>query len=152
MHCRIILVLVLALAGPVQGAGLPAVLKALHKAQPGVTWNVPKSQKADVTCDGKADTVIFGKKNKSIWVGVVSDANAPQVMEFGLGDGTQDGFCEVPVAIKAWPTACDIEDIGALPGCKPSKTCKAFSVMDDACDSFHFYWDSEKKINRWWRR
>lgn len=120
--------------------------------KPGVTWHASKAKTADVTCDGKPDTVAFGTGKKSVWVGIVpGDGGKPQVMNFPIDSGRQDGFCEVPQSIEITPITCSDPEMGKFPGCKPVKGCKDFSVVQ-GCDSFHFYWDSDKKMTRWWRR
>ena len=122
-------------------------------AKPGVTWQAGKAKRADVTCDGKADTVVFGTARKSVWVGIVPGGGGkPQIMDFGLRSQAQDGFCAEPERITTSPISCSAEEMGKFPGCKVVKGCQAFSIEDDACDSFHFYWDASKKTVRWWRR
>jgi hypothetical protein len=61
---------------------------------------------------------------------------------------TQDGFCAFPTRIEISPLQCAIDD-GPLLGCKPIKGCQAFTVVDDECDSFNFYWDFSHKSLRW---
>ena len=122
-------------------------------AKPGVTWRASKAKSADVTCDGKPDTVVFGTAKKSIWVGVLPGGGGkPQTMQFGLGRGSQDSFCAEPERITTSPIACSDEQMGRFPGCKVVKGCRDFTVEDGDCDSFHFYWDADKKMVRWWRR
>jgi len=36
--------------------------------------------------------------------------------------------------------------------CKPTKGCHSFTVIDDECDSFNFYWDSSRRTLAWWRQ
>ena len=135
--------------------GTAQALDLSSLARPGVTWKTAKAKTADVTCDGKADTVVFGTGKKSIWVGIVpGDGGKPQAMRFGLDSGSQDGFCAVPKSIEVYPINCaaaaDGLGIAHLPGCKAVKGCRAFAVGEE-CDPFNFYWDSRRKRMEWWR-
>jgi hypothetical protein len=53
-------------------------------------------------------------------------------------------------AVELAPHDCDSGD-GTLPGCKVSRFCKDFRVIDDDCDAFNFYWDAEHMQLEWWR-
>lgn len=57
----------------------------------------------------------------------------------------------MPTRVEISPHDCDSGE-GPLPDCKVSRSCKDFSVVDDDCDSFNFYWDSTHKKLAWWRR
>lgn len=123
---------------------------------PGVNWQTAKAMKADVTCDGKSDTIVFGTAKNSVWVGILpGNGGKPQTMQFGLRSHSQDGFCAEPKRITTSPIDCaaaaDGLGIKHLPGCKPVKACRVFSVDDEECDPFNFYWDSRHKLVRWWR-
>jgi hypothetical protein len=121
--------------------------------RPGVTWQTGKAKSADVTCDGKADTIVFGTAKDSVWVGILpGNGGKPQTMRFGLRSNRQDGFCAEPERITTSPISCSDEEMGKFPGCKVVKGCRDFTVEDNDCDSFHFYWDASKKMVRWWRR
>jgi hypothetical protein len=120
---------------------------------PGVAWQTGKAKIADVTCDGHADTVLFGTARKNVWVGILpGNGGKPQAMSFPIESGRQDGFCEAPKYITVSPISCSDPEMGKFPGCKAIKGCQDFSVVDEACDSFHFYWDASRKMTRWWRR
>lgn len=130
-------------------------LEILRSKAPGAMWDEGISVRADVTCDGVADVVMVGHETNVAWIGVVpglsSEQSEPIASSFPIGTHSQGSFCSKPVKIEAYPITCEDED-GALPGCQPVKDCQAFSVIDDACDSFHFYWDSDQKRLTWWRR
>jgi hypothetical protein len=133
-----------------------AALKVLHATNDKVQWNAKAAVVADVTCDGVPDTIVVGYETGSVWLGVVPGtkspkAGKPMTTHFLLGKQTQDSFCDVPVRVEIYPIECENED-GSLPGCKAVKGCSAFSLIDDSCDSFHFYWDGSRKSLRWWRR
>ncbi len=126
---------------------------ALHKSNPTVSWNVSSATTADVDCDGKPDTVMLGSEKDKVVVGVVWGASAKQsqIFVFPVRGDTQDGFCSNPKTIEVSPLDCQSND-GPLPGCKAATGCKAFSILDDGCDSFNFYWDSSRGTLAWWRR
>lgn len=135
-----------------------SAIAILHAAKREVDWDAKTAVSADVTCDGNADIAIVGyEKEQAVWVGVVPGSDKkrvskPVMMRFPVGKHSQDSFCSVPVQIEAQPIECDDEELGALPGCKRVRGCSDFSIVDHACDSFHFYWDSSRKRLMWWRR
>jgi hypothetical protein len=124
----------------------------LRKSHPAVKWNRKSATVADVTCDGEPDTVILGSEKNNVVVGIVSGAhpNKTQVFSFPVSGATQGGFCAFPTRIEVSPLNCESEG-GALPGCKAIKACQAFTLIDDECDPFNFYWDSSRKALAWWR-
>ena len=124
----------------------------LRKTHPTVKWRSQPIAIADVLCEGKPGTVVLGSGKNDVVVGVVSGLrqHKTEVLSFPIRSQTQNGFCGVPVRIKVYPRDCET-DLGALPGCKPIKDCRSFSVIDDECDSFNFYWDSSRRAIRWWR-
>ena len=128
-------------------------ISELRKSNPGAQWDEKSVVFADVLCDGKPDTIILGSENKNVLIGVVSPTRSKrtQVLSFPIRSATQNGFCAFPKRIEVFPMDCETEE-GTLPGCKPVKGCKEFSVIDDECDSFNFYWDSSRKSLAWWRR
>lgn len=139
----------LLMSGSAQGSDLTHALAALKKS--GVAWNIAKAQRADVTCDGKPDIVMFGTGKNAIWVGMApGDGSKPQVMEFSISNSRQDGFGSPPVRIDVYPINCESE-AGHLDGCRPVRNCKSFSVDDEETDPFNFYWDDRHKVIRWWR-
>ena len=138
------------------------VLGVLQADKPKVLWQAKSITRADVSCDGQPDILVLGREKGAgsdkgkVWLGVVEGRAGNQFgpissFEFAVKPDAQDAFCQLPVRIEVVPLICDNED-GALPGCKPSKTCKSFALLDDACDSFNFYWDSEQKKLVYWRR
>jgi hypothetical protein len=130
----------------------PQVVDELRKLHPSVKWNSKSAIVADVTCNGKLDTVILGSEKNNVIVGVVSGAfpNKTQVFSFPVTAGTQGGFCAFPTRIEISPLDCK-SDNGALPGCKAVKACQKFTVIDNECDPLNFYWDSSRKSFAWWR-
>lgn len=127
-------------------------LNELRKSHPTVKWSSTPIAVADVLCEGKPAAVILGSEKDTVVVGVVSGLrpHKTEVLSFPVSSATQNGFCAFPVRIETSPLNCEA-DIGALPGCKPIKGCHSFSVIDDECDSFNFYWDSSRRALAWWR-
>ncbi|HVZ27551.1 MAG TPA: hypothetical protein VG798_02755 [Rhizomicrobium sp.] len=144
---RMIALFLLLSAGTAQALDISAL------THPGVTWQTGKARTADVTCDGKADTVLFGTAKNSVWVGILpGDGGKPQTMHFPIASGKQNGFCAEPKNVTVSPISCSDPEMGKFPGCKAVKGCQDFTVADEECDSFHFYWDANKRMIRWWRR
>lgn len=130
-----------------------SAVEMLRKARPTISWNAKSAKVADVDCDSKPDTVVLGSENGNVVVGVVWGASKqPQISVFPLRRDTQDGFFEAPTKVEVSPLDCDSDELGPLPGCKVIKGCKAFSLSDDECDPFNFYWDSTHKKLEWWRQ
>ena len=144
------------LSGAQDNPDLKAALGGLQAAKPKVNWDEKTAVSADVTCDGKADTAVIGYEEGFVWLGVIpgyaEDKQAkPMTFRFTVGKDTQDSFCRVPVRIEISAIECKTEDFD-LPGCKTVKGCSALSLIDEACDAFHFYWNSSRKRLTWWRR
>lgn len=157
LAASIVLMLIAGQVGRSAAAGPGAGVKALREAKHEVNWDAKTAVVADVTCDGIPDTVVVGYERDAVWLGAVpgTKSNKPGKLtttRFSVGKQTQDSFCAVPVRVEAYPIECEDEEVGDLPGCRPVKGCSAFSLVDDACDSFHFYWDVSQKALRWWRR
>ena len=133
-----------------QGHALTPV-EALRRSRPSAKWNAASAKIADVDCDSKLDTVVLGSENEQVVIGVVWGSHKqPQVFVFPINSGAQDGFCAAPKKIEISVLNCDSGE-GTLPGCKLATGCKEFSVSDEKCDSFHFYWDASQKKLTWWR-
>jgi hypothetical protein len=130
-----------------------SAVSALREAQPSVRWVEKSMIAADITCDGKPDRVAIGYgKDKSVWVGLIPRGGNPITMRFSVGKESQDSLCSIPVRLETSELTCSDEEMGDFPGCKEVKGCSAFSVVDDSCDSFHFYWNATDKKLVWWRR
>jgi hypothetical protein len=124
----------------------------LRRSHPSVKWSNESATEADVTCDGKPDTVVLGSEKNTVVIGIVTGSHSKrsQVLSFPLKAGIQDGFCARPNRIEGSPLDCQSNQ-GPLAGCKPKKGCQSFAVIDDECDPFNFYWDSSRKGFAWWR-
>ena len=129
-----------------------AAVNSLRKLRPTTTWNIQSARQADVDCDSKPDTIVLGSEKGKVIVGVSwgTTSKQPQTFAFTIRADTQDGFCAAPTMIEVEPLDCQ-SDEGKLPGCKVVKGCKAFSLSDQKCDPFNFYWDAARKQLAWWR-
>ncbi len=127
-------------------------LNRLHQLHPAVKWDSQSIKTADVNCDGKLDTLVIGTEKDNVVVAVVwgTPKSSPQLFSFPIRRDTQSGFCTVPKKIEVSPLDCE-SDEGTLPGCTVVKGCKSFTVIDDDCDPFNFYWDASRKTLAWWR-
>lgn len=145
-------------AAQAQPASVPAAIAALKSViKDPIAWSAANAQKADVTCDGKPDVILFGAGQKtagqeSVWVGVVPAGGKPLAMEFPVSSSVSNGFCRQPKKISVSPISCNTAALGRLDGCQELTTCKEFAVDDGTCGPFHFYWDSRLKGIRTWRK
>lgn len=149
----LILVLTLEPSTFAQTSTSKLAVTSLQKSNASVNWNVNSAKTADVDCDGKPDTVMLGSEKDKVFVGVVwgSKAKQAQIRMFPINSAAQDGFCSNPRTISISPLDCQSND-GPLPGCKVVPGCKGFSVSDNACDPFNFYWDVTRGTLEWWRQ
>lgn len=147
-----LLVIGVVLAGYAKANPAEQALAALKKAHPEITWNEKSEVSADVNCDGKPEVIVLGSEKDQVVVAVVPSENSEkqQLLRFPTRSSTQDAFCAIPTKIHLSPLDCD-SDEGPLSGCKPTKRCKEFTVVDDECDPFNFYWDASRKKLAWWR-
>jgi hypothetical protein len=141
-----------------QSASVPAAIAALKSViKDPIAWSAVNARRADVTCDGKPDVILFGAGPKAagketVWVGVVPAGGKPLAMEFPVSSSVSNGFCRLPRKISVSPISCNTAALGRLDGCQESTTCKEFAVDDGTCGPFHFYWDSRLKGIRTWRK
>lgn len=129
-------------------------LEILQSTAGTVKWDAASAVSGDFTCDGVPDNVFAGYTKNRVWIGLVSSRGKkkPIVADFPAGTrASQDAFCAAPVKINKEPRDCLGEGDTSLPGCKRAKRCVAFRVYDGECDSFHFYWDNERKRLTYWR-
>lgn len=123
-----------------------STISTLHKAQPSVRWIEKSVVVADITCDGKPDRIAIGYgKDESVWVGFIQKGARVKTMHFSVGRHSQNSLCSTPVRLETSSLTCSEEEMVDLPGCKEVNGCSAFSVIDDSCDSFHFYWNASRK-------
>ena len=121
-----------------------------------IQWDVARAVSADVTCEGKEDTIVLGYQGRNqIWISVRRNGTEgrPLLPPIILPVGTEgaEAFCKTPVQIQTFPLDCKKGD-GPLEGCAVNPGCQGFTLSDGVCDGFHFYWNSQKQRLDWWRR
>jgi uncharacterized protein YpuA (DUF1002 family) len=91
---------ILIVSATAQVSKTDVAVSELRTSHPAVNWNSKSATVADVTCDGKSDTVILGSEKNNVVVGVVSGANPTktQVFSFPVSRSAQDAFCASPHA------------------------------------------------------
>jgi hypothetical protein len=132
------------------------LLQLVSKRMTNVEWDKESIIEVDINCDGKKDYAILGKSKQGVTValvvGPVSKKSRIESFEFLAGKHSQDSLCQLPAILQTESLDYDpTEAVGKLPGFKPSKKCMAFVLADDACDSFHFYWNHQANALDWWR-
>lgn len=132
------------------------LLQLVSKRMTDVEWDKKSIIEVDINCDGQKDYAILGKSKQGVTialvVGPVSKKSRIESFEFHVGKQSQDSLCQLPAILKAESLDYDpTEAVGKLPGFKQSKKCMAFVLADDACDSFHFYWNHQTNALNWWR-
>lgn len=149
------LFLAFALSAGAQASKPDAQIRLLRKSYPNVEWDAKSAKLADIDCDGRPDTVVLGSRENTVAVGVVwgQRKKKPQVLFFPVEPHLQNGFCVAPKKIEVSPLNCDTSDEkgGPLPGCTQKKGCQQFSVLNDDCDDFNFYWNASTHTLSWWR-
>lgn len=135
-----------------QQTSVVTALDVLRKTHPEVKWESTTAVVADVRCDGSKDTVMLGSQGTKAWVAVVpsTQSHKAQTFSFPIAGDRQNSFCSMPIRIVTKPLDCKSDRV-TLPGCKPVKSCREFSVIDNDCDPFNFYWDSSRNSFAWWR-
>lgn len=129
-------------------------LEVLSAARPDVAWR-SKVLTADLNCDSVDDHAVLGVTTDKVYVGVLlSGRRAPQILEFPIAAGAQDGVCSKVVVLALENLDYDPvkEGVGALEGFRRSKECRGLRLEDDECDAFHFYWNAKRRWMSWWRR
>src|SRR5689334_3304077 len=127
-----------AMAGAAPAQDKDSLVSSLRSvAPPNVAWDTGKMVNADVTCDGRDDSVLVGYQGGSIWVGLVpggraSGARRPVAVRFGIALDKPDASCSTPVRLERTPLVCRTS-AGPLAGCKEAPGCFAFNVVDDVC-------------------
>src|SRR5215475_12764403 len=89
----------------------------LRRLHPSANWSSTSATVADVTCDGRLDTIVLGSEKNTVVIGIVmgSHSQKTQVFSFPLKSGTQNGFCAPPNRIEVSPLECQSQQ-GPLEG------------------------------------
>ena len=151
-HCIAATILIASALAPLH-ADETKSFNRLKKTMPTITWS-EKSIVIDIDCDEKKDYVFLAQKEKQVLVGVFlgNPQHKLESFNFNVNRGRQDGVCALPVRIEPESQDFDpMEEIGEIPGFVRSKYCLAFALVNEECDSFHFYWNHKTKLTEWWR-
>jgi hypothetical protein len=127
--------------------------KLIREVRPGVEWE-QKAVIGDCNCDGKDDKAFLGGAAGMVCVGVVlTGSPAPQVLEYAVNPGAQDGVCSDAVTLALESQDYDPADAGMeLQGFSRSTTCAGLVLADQDCDAVHMYWNRVAARMDWWRR
>jgi hypothetical protein len=109
----------------------------------------------DLNGDGRPDTVLLTQSKSAVDI-VIYFGNAaykPEHFRFPVDSGREDAVCRVPVKLYAESLDYDAASVagGPISGFVRSKASKGFAIVDEACDSIHFFWNHRTKHMDWWR-
>ncbi|MDZ5650221.1 hypothetical protein [Nitrospirillum sp. BR 11828] len=105
----------------------------------------------DVNGDGIPDQAVLGYRDHLLILAIRRGGQPrPQILQFAIGGGVQQGFCSLPVTLRTSELVCDTEE-GLLYGCKAGKGVVALSIEDGGCDPINLYWSHEAQAMLWWR-
>lgn len=77
----------------------------------------------------------------------------PEILEFKVGAGTQQGICSEPAALTAKSLADGPpEDIGEIAGFPSSPSCMGLELSAIDCDNVHLFWNTSTGHLDWCRR
>ena len=91
----------------------------------------------DLAGDGRADKIFLtqGHGAATIRVEFASPAHKTQIFRFVVDPDREDAICALPVHLE-------VESI---------KNVKGFALVDERCDSIHFFWNRSLRLLDWWR-
>ncbi len=109
----------------------------------------------DIDGDGHPDSIVLTEGPHTGVLVVISfydSRHAPERFHFPVDPSMQAAVCRLPVRLRAESLDYDpAPAVGSLPGFVRSKRRTGFALVDEACDSIHFYWDARAQRLRWWR-
>lgn len=139
--------------------GLPEseqVLKLLHRKAPSVKWDMKSILRGEFNPDYQADFAMLGQEGKTkVFVGVVYGPVASNakvdILEFGVGQD-QGSICQLPAHLAPESLNYDpADEVGKIPGFRPSKRVEGLNLTGGECDSFHIFWNYKSRHLDWWR-
>ncbi|MEA1648327.1 hypothetical protein UAJ10_04760 [Nitrospirillum sp. BR 11164] len=105
----------------------------------------------DVNGDGAPDQAVLGYRDHLLLLAIRQGGQLqPQIIQFAIGGGVQQGVCSLPVTLRTNELVCDTEE-GQLSGCKIGRGTVALSIEDGDCDPINLYWSHEAGGMVWWR-
>jgi hypothetical protein len=108
----------------------------------------------DFDCDGRADTATLVQTRAAATVRVAfgGSRREPQTFYFRTQSRADNWICRLPVHLELESLDYDANSAaGPIEGFVRSKKCKGFALVDEACDSAHFYWNHARHRLDWWR-
>lgn len=142
--------------GPAAASIVDVVLPKLKQLKPEAVWDTRSAVSMDIDCDGQPDLAILGRAPDRLFVaffhGPVKAGMRPEILYFAPGHD-QENVCSLNARVE--PASLDYDPVeqeaGELPGFRRSAQCKAFTLADQECDSFNFYWNHDSGRLNWWR-
>jgi len=136
----------------VLAVGIAALVLYAH-AVAAITPNASIS--VDLDGDRKPDTVLLrqGANSVVVLVRFGDRSKKEEQFRFTVDPGREDAVCKLPVRLRIEPLDYDLTAaLGeSLPGFVRSKSHNGFAIVDEACDSIHFFWNHRTKRLEWWR-
>ena len=115
----------------------------------------PQKLVVDLDADHRPDTVALTHTSKQIEVTVTYGDRQwkPQSFRFAVDPNRHDAVCTLPVYLKREALDYDIAQAVGSPveGFVRSPHLYGFVVMDNMCDSLHFYWNHATHRVEYWR-
>lgn len=133
-------------AGAPRPAGTRTAIDLLRQREPDTVWNSGSLVRGDFDLDGIEDFALTGIKGDLFIVGIVKGPVGPSsrhsILKFPWEDGDQGSLCSREAKIG-------LEEITEDE--PPGRKGLGINLHDDACDSFHIFWDPEQNDYDWWR-
>lgn len=110
--------------------------------------------RGDFDCDGRPDMASLRQTYKGIVVRVsfAERWHRTQTFSFPIDPAQENALCRLPVHLQLESLEYNAKAAsGYAPGFVRSTHCKGFAVVDNACDSIHFYWNHKRNRLAWWR-
>jgi len=115
----------------------------------------PQTLRVDLDADHHLDTVLLTQTRKQIEVKVtyVNRSMPPADFHFAVDPHREDAVCAVPVHLKRETLDYDLSQALGAPvkGFVRSAHLYGFAVVDETCDSLHFYWNHATHRVQYWR-
>ncbi|HTV91521.1 MAG TPA: hypothetical protein VMG98_02265 [Verrucomicrobiae bacterium] len=94
----------------------------------------PQTLAIDLDADHRLDTVALKQTPRQIEVTVRfgDPSRAPEIFRFAVDPNREDAVCAVPVYLKR-------------------EAAHGFMVVDNTCDSLHFFWNHATHRIQYWR-
>lgn len=131
-------------------ADVPA---SLSEIVPACEWR-EESITVDVDCDGTKDRFFVARDASRHYVAVELRDGSTSVVSFVLEGNSQDSLCGPAKRLeKEFVAVADVIDmIGEVPeGMSTNSECPGVRLRSGECDSFHLYWNHNRKTLSWWR-